>query len=76
MGAVKGEQEGGDTAAAENAGPAQSEIAADAGEQAFENVPVGDDVEGAKATRYVGICQCFWLSFHLLNFHIKCSNFN
>lgn len=57
MGAVKGEQEGGDPAAAENAAPAQSEIAADAGEQAFENVPVGDDAEGAKATRYVDI---FW----------------
>lgn len=49
MGAVKGEQEG-DPAAAENADPSQSEVAADAGEQSFENVPVGDDGE-AKATR-------------------------
>lgn len=38
-------------AAAGSADPAQSEVAADAGEQAFENVPVGDDSEGAKATR-------------------------
>lgn len=41
----------GEAAAAGSADPAQSEVAADAGEQAFENVPVGDDSEGAKATR-------------------------
>lgn len=41
----------GEAAAAGGADPAQSEVAADAGEQAFENVPVGDDSEGAKATR-------------------------
>lgn len=56
MGTVKGENEG-DAAAAAAApiDPAQSELATDAGEQAFENVPVGDDSEGAKATRYVFI---------------------
>ena len=55
MGAVKGEQEGGEGAAGapENADPTQNEIAADAGEQQFENVPVGDESEGAKATRCV-----------------------
>lgn len=54
MGAVKGEQEGGEGAAGENAAdPTQSEIAADAGEQQFENVPVGEEGEGAKATRCV-----------------------
>lgn len=51
MGAVKGEQEGDPAAVAENIDPLQSEIAVDAGEQSFENVPVGDDGEGAKATR-------------------------
>lgn len=51
----KGEQEGGEAAAGvpENADPTQSEIAADAGEQQFENVPVGEEGEGAKATRCV-----------------------
>lgn len=55
MGAVKGEQEGGEAAAGapENADPTQNEIAADAGEQQFENVPVGEEGEGAKATRCV-----------------------
>lgn len=47
MGAAKGEE--GEAAAGVD--PAQSEVATDAGEQAFENVPVGDDSEGAKATR-------------------------
>lgn len=51
MGNVKGE--GGEGAAGENTDPTQSEIAADAGEQQFENVPVGDESEGAKATRCV-----------------------
>lgn len=50
MGTVKGENEGGDPAAGEN--PVQSEIAADAGEQSFENVPVGEEGEAA-ATRCV-----------------------
>lgn len=55
MGAVKGEQEGGDPAAvAEGGDPTQGEIATDAGEQSFENVPVGDDGEG-KATRCASI---------------------
>lgn len=50
MGAVKGEQEGDAAAPADSGDPAQGEIATDAGEQSFENVPVGDDGEG-KATR-------------------------
>ncbi|XP_031638234.1 synapse-associated protein of 47 kDa isoform X2 [Contarinia nasturtii] len=47
MGAVKGENEGGDPAAQENVDPVQSEIAADAGEHSFENVPVGEEGEAA-----------------------------
>lgn len=51
-----GKQESGEGAAGaadSAADPTQSEIAADAGEQQFENVPVGDESEGAKATRCV-----------------------
>lgn len=51
-----GKQEGGEAAAgaSESADPTQpNEIAADAGEQQFENVPVGEEGEGAKATRCV-----------------------
>lgn len=51
MGAVKGEQEGEAGVAPEKADLTLSEVAADAGEQSFENVPVGEDGEG-KATRY------------------------
>lgn len=53
--------EGGEAAAGapESADPTQNEIAADAGEQQFENVPVGDEGgEGAKATRYVCARVC------------------
>lgn len=57
MGAVKGGEEGAEGAAGvpENADPTQNEIAADAGEQQFENVPVGEEGEGAKATRCVNV---------------------
>lgn len=49
MGAVKGEQEG-DPAAQENVDQTESEVAVDAGEQSYENVPVGEGGEAA-ATR-------------------------
>lgn len=51
MGAAKGEE-----GEAPGVDPTQSELAADAGEQSFENVPVGDDPEGAKASRYL-LCK-------------------
>lgn len=55
LGAVKGGQEGEGAPAPENADPTQSEVAVDAGEQSFENVPVGED--GEKVTRYVDLFQ-------------------
>lgn len=61
MGAVKGDQEGADPAAQENVDPVQSEIATDAGEQSFENVPVGGEGE-ASATRCVS--SIFDSKFH------------
>lgn len=48
MGNVKGEE--GDPSAQGATDPGQSEIATDAGEQSFENVPVGEEGE-ATATR-------------------------
>lgn len=51
MGAVKGEGEEGANPGAEP--QPQSEIAGEASEQTFENIPVGEDGE-AKVTRYFG----------------------
>lgn len=76
MGAVKGE-EGGEAAAGapENADPAQqSEVAADAGEQQFENVPVGEEGEGAKATRCVNKTKR-WCYHHHYIISLKCRYF-
>ncbi|XP_055314796.1 synapse-associated protein of 47 kDa isoform X4 [Sitodiplosis mosellana] len=59
MGNVKGEE--GDPAAQGVAEPGQSEIAADAGEQSFENVPVGEEGEAAATspTKGAGVFSSF-----------------